>query len=138
MKALAALFLALLLAPAAAPAAVPVADDAVFVEGARYDAVLDAASGAWRLLPIRGADLQVRVDAACRTGTALPPGLWLVSSDALGRPVLLALSSTPLPPGHRGVVPIVGCDAAVAGALAVPAGVAAWLQQHSGVVHVGR
>lgn len=141
MKSPAVLFLVLALAalgaiPAAAAA--PVADDAVFVEGARYDAVLDARNGRWRLLAETGADLQVRVAPHCRTGTDVPPGLWLLSSDALGRPMLRALSSTPLPTGHPGVVPLVGCDAAAPGALAVPPGLAAWLQQNSGVVHVGR
>ena len=49
------LLITLLLAPLAAPAMVaPPADDGVFVEGARYDAVLDAQAGIWRLLSATG------------------------------------------------------------------------------------
>ncbi|HST45492.1 MAG TPA: hypothetical protein VLK29_09760 [Luteimonas sp.] len=138
-SAVAAVLFALLLAPAAALAAAPAADDAVFVEGTRYDAVLDPEVNAWRLLPATGADLQLRVSERCGAGAAAtPPGLWLLSSDAAGRPELQAFSATPLPRGHSGRIPLVACGDAVTGALALPPGLIAWLQQNSGTIYVAR
>jgi hypothetical protein len=138
--ALASVMFALLLAPAAALAAAPAADEAVFVEGARYDAVLDPEMDAWRLLPATGAELKLHVSERCRAGTAAPPpGLWLLSSDAAGRPELQAFSATPLPAGHPGRIPLVTCgDDATAGALPLPPGLIAWLQRNSGTVYVAR
>lgn len=134
------LFLASLLSLAAlAPArAVPPADDAVFVEGSRYDAVLSASRGDWRLLPLTGSDLRLRLSGPCRAGVAPPPGLWLLSQDADGRPELIAPSATPLPAGHPGRIPLVGCGDDGADGLPVPAALADWLQQHSGAIYVTR
>ncbi len=134
------LMLSLLLTPLAAPALVPVADDAVFVEGARYNAVLDARAGAWRLLPAEGPELRLRVSGRCLNDTVPPPGLWLLSHDDRGRPELVAVSSTPLPAGHPGRVAMVDCGphAPLPGsaAIAVPPGLMAWLNQHSGSIYV--
>ena len=130
----------LLMLPLAATALVPAADEGIFVEGARYDAVLDAAQGTWRLLPIDGPERRLRVADRCLGGTAPPPGLWLLSQDARGRPELVALSSTPLPPTHSGRVALVDCGPHAplpgADAIAVPPGLRAWLQQHSGTIYV--
>ena len=134
---------ALLIAAAAlaapAPAAEPPADEAVFVEGARYDAVLRRHENAWRLLPADGADLKLQVAADCRVGLPPPRGLWLLTRDAEGRPALVAPSATPLPAGHPGRIRLVGCGEAVAPgepALAVPARLARWLGEHSGAIYV--
>lgn len=134
------LFLAALLNLAAlAPAsAAPPADEAIFVEGSRYNAVLSASRGDWRLLPLTGSEVRLRLAEACRTGPTPPLGLWLVSQDAAGRPQLVAPSATPLPAGHTGRIALVGCDDADAGALAVPDALADWLQQHSGAIYVTR
>ena len=86
------LLLATLLSLAAlAPAsAAPPADEAVFVEGTRYDAVLSASRGDWRLLPLTGSEVRLRLAPRCEPGAAPPRGLWLLSQDEHGRPELVA------------------------------------------------
>lgn len=123
------------LAPASAA---PPADEAIFVEGSRYDAVLDARRGDWRLLPLTGAEVRLHLSGHCRGDAAPPPGLWLLSRDAQGRPELVAPSATPLPAGHSGRIALVGCDEPVSGGLPVPEALADWLVQHSGAIYVTR
>lgn len=138
MKRLLALGL-LLIAPALAPASEPVADEAIFVEGALYSAVLHANRNAWRLMPADGPAVMLKVRPACQAGLPPPRGLWLLTRDAEGRPALVAPSSTALPPGHSGQVPLVACGQPLpegAPALAVPADIIAWLGQHSGAIYV--
>ncbi|WP_290593001.1 MULTISPECIES: hypothetical protein [unclassified Arenimonas] len=125
--------------PGLAPATGPAADDAVFVEGARYDAVLHRREHRWRLLPAEGADLRLRVSETCRAGELPPRGLWLLTLDAAGHPTLVAPSATPLPSGHPGMVRLVGCDQPLpAGlpALTVPAALSEWLAENSGAIYV--
>lgn len=128
------------LATFAAAAAAPAADDAVFLEGTRYNAVLSRGERAWRLLPATGNDLRLQVAQDCRTGAAPPRGLWLLTRDSQGRPELLAPSATALPAGHPGHIRLVDCGQPIAAgeaALAVPAGLVDWLQQNSGSIYVG-
>ena len=127
-----------LLAPAL-PAAEPAADEAIFVEGARYDAVLHRKDQRWRLLSADGADLRLRVSGRCRGGDLPPRGLWLLTRDAGGQPTLIAPSATPLPEGHPGRVRLVPCDQPLpAGqpAMALPSVLADWLGEHSGAIYV--
>lgn len=132
---------ALLALTLAAPARAAPEDDAGFVEGARYDAVLSHGQGRWRLLPAVGAELRLRVAPGCRGGDAPPPGLWLLTQDAQGRPELVAPSATPLPAGHPGRIRLVDCRTPrIDGAptLAVPPSLRQWLQDYSGAIHVTR
>ena len=85
MKRLLALGL-LLIAPVLAPAAEPAADEAIFVEGSLYSAVLHTGRQAWRLLPADGPSLVLKVRPACQAGQPPPRGLWLLTRDAEGRP----------------------------------------------------
>ncbi len=127
------------LASPAVPAAVPAADEAVFVEGARYNAVLSRGANAWRLLPAAGGELRLNVAEHCRGGQLPPRGLWLLTVDGRGRPLLVAPSATPLPAGHPGHIRLVGCDQPInarEAALALPPGLIAWLQQNSGTIYV--
>lgn len=131
--------LPLLMAALAAGAAAPVADDAVFLEGTRYSAVLSPSQGAWRLLPAAGDDISLRVSADCGAAASLPRGLWLLTRDSQGRPVLVAPSATPLPAGHPGHVRLVDCGPRTADdepALAVPSNLVQWLEHRSGVIYV--
>lgn len=135
----AALLNTLMLATHAATASAPVADDAVFVEGTRYSAVLSRSQGAWRLMPAGGSDIHLRVSPDCGTGASLPRGLWLLTRDAAGRPELVAPSATPLPEGHPGHVRLVDCDRPVAdgdASLALPPGLVQWLEHRSGSIYV--
>lgn len=137
---LATLLLATLVAGTAG-AASPAADEAIFVEGTRYDAVLSQANRTWRLLPAAGAALSLQVAPDCRQGSIPPRGLWLLTRDQWGHPQLLAPSATPLPSGHPGRIRLVACSQSSPGrepALALPEGVLAWLQQNSGAIYVGR
>ncbi|MFY2763223.1 hypothetical protein [Arenimonas sp. MALMAid1274] len=123
----------------AAQASRPAADEAVFVEGARYSAVLDSQGRAWRLLPAGGRDLSLRVSGECHAGSVPPRGLWLLTQDAQGRPELVAPSATALPAGHSGRIRVVACgQPAPQGTLALPAGLVQWLQQNSGSIYVAR
>ena len=120
-------------------AASPAADEAIFVEGARYNAVLSRGAHAWRLLPATGGEFKLNVAEHCESGLAPPRGLWLLSFDANGRPQLVAPSATPLPAGHPGHIRLVDCGQPIAtdeAALAVPVGLIAWLQQNSGSIYV--
>jgi hypothetical protein len=131
--------LSLTLTAPAALAAAPAADEAVFVEGARYTAVLSRGANSWRLLPAAGGELRLNVAEHCRAGQAPPRGLWLLTLDGRGRPQLVAPSATPLPAGHPGHIRLVGCDQPVAAgeaSLALPPGLIAWLQQNSGTIYV--
>ncbi|KFL36976.1 hypothetical protein [Arenimonas donghaensis] len=133
---------ALLLALSPAPrAATPAADEAIFVEGTRYDAVFNSALQHWRLLPTEGPDLRLRVANSCHRGSPVPPGLWLLTLDDGGQPTLVAPSATALPAGHPGHVRLLACDQQAQDdlpALAVPAPVLDWLTTHSGSVYVPR
>jgi hypothetical protein len=131
--------LSLSLVSPAVPAAAPAADEAVFVEGARYSAVLSRSANAWRLLPAAGGELRLNVAEHCRSGQAPPLGLWLLTLDGRGRPLLVAPSATPLPEGHPGHIRVVDCSQPLASgeaALALPPGLIAWLQQNSGTIYV--
>lgn len=131
--------LSTLLATHAAAAATPVADDAVFLEGTRYSAVLSRSQGAWRLMPANGNDIKLRVSPDCGSGSALPRGLWLLTRDGAGRPELVAPSATPLPAGHSGHVRLVDCDRPITegeAAMAVPPGLVQWLEHRSGSIYV--
>lgn len=137
----AALLTTLMLATHAAAAAAPVADDAVFLEGTRYSAVLSRSQGAWRLMPAGGSDIKLHVSPDCDTGADLPRGLWLLTRDAAGQPQLVAPSATPLPAGHPGHVRLVDCDRPVAdreGSLALPPSLVQWLEHRSGAIYVAQ
>jgi hypothetical protein len=118
-------------------AAAPPADEAIFVEGVRYSAVLSQQSRAWRLLPARGHSVRLAVADGCRAGASPPRGLWLLTKDAQGRPELVAPSATPLPAGHAGRLRVVACGTPAGDdALPVPPALLGWLQQNSGVIYV--
>lgn len=135
-----ALIMALLISlPLAAPAQAFPIDDAGFVEGARYNAVLNPGLGRWRLLPANASDLRLRVSDTCRSADSPPPGLWLLTQDAQGRPELVAPSATRLPAGHAGRIRLVDCREPATDdqpTLAVPASLRQWLQDHSGAIYV--
>lgn len=122
-------------------AAAPVADEAIFVEGTRYDAVFNGPARRWRLLPAQGREVKLRVADTCHLGSPPPPGLWLLTRDDQGRPTLVAPSATALPEDHPGRVRLLDCNEAATGplpAMAVPRALLDWLSEHSGSIYVAR
>lgn len=111
----------------------------VFLEGSQYTAVLNQHDQSWRLLSADGVDLAVSAaEPGCLAGRRLPEGVWLVTQDAMGRPVLTAPSVTPLPRGYPEQVALLSCNASAKGRphVAAPQGLIDWLGHHSGAVLV--
>jgi hypothetical protein len=111
----------------------------VYVEGGQYTAVLNQRTQAWRLLPGDGIDLAVSAaESGCRAGGHLPEGIWLVTSDAEGRPVLTAPSFTELPADHPQQVALRACGAPADGQphVAAPQGLIDWLTYNTGAIYV--
>lgn len=111
----------------------------VFIEGGQYGAVLDQEAKRWRLLPGDGIDLVVTAtDPSCAGSSRLPTGIWLVTEDGAGHPVLSAPSITPLPASHPEQVALRLCGERGDGSphLAVPQGMLDWLTANTGAIYV--
>ena len=123
---------------AAAAQAKPREPEAVFVAGSQYSAVLSQADQSWKLLPLDGADVEVRADgAACATSAPLARGVWLVTRDESGRLELVAPSTTALADGAPAHVALVACGDADARSPAVvaPRVLVDWLSTSAGAVY---
>lgn len=126
--------LATSLAAAANVPAEPVSN--VYIEGGQYTAVLAQHAQAWRLLPGDGVDLAVSAQG-CAAGAPLPEGIWLVTSDAQGRPALSAPSTTALPAGHPEQVALRACGETGDGPyVSAPQGLIDWLVYNTGAIYV--
>jgi hypothetical protein len=114
-------------------------DEPWYVPGGHYGASFEQGSGRWRLLPLDGEDVEVGAVANCGREAPIPPGLWLLVQDGPDRAVLVAPSTTPLPPGHEGVVALRACGDPANGVAAVraPRSLIEWLLQTTGAIHVG-
>ena len=123
-----------------AAANVPVeSSTSVFIEGGQYTAVLNQRTQAWRLLPADGVDLAVSGNGTgCHAGGHLPEGIWLVTSDEQGRPVLTAPSTTLLPANHPEQVELRACGEPANGKpyVAAPQGLIDWLTYNTGAIYV--
>ena len=111
----------------------------VYIEGGQYTAVLNQRTQAWRLLPRDGVDLAVSAAKdRCEAGAALPEGIWLVTSDAQGRPMLTAPSYTVLPADHPEQVALRACGEPSDGRpfVAAPQGLIDWLTYNTGAIYV--
>lgn len=109
-----------------------------FQAGSQYSARLEQTSGRWQLSPLDADDREVL--SRCRQEVYLPQGVWLLNRNRKGQLELQAPSGTGLPPGHKGRVQLVSCEAAgqQANALRAPAGLVDWLAEHTGAVLVER
>jgi hypothetical protein len=110
--------------------------NSVYQAGGQYTATLNSANSQWRLLPSDGQDFTIQLDRNCHSSAVIPPGLWLFTRDANGKPELLAPSQTVLPAGHRGYVPVVDCVDKRDGALPIPASLIEWLGNNTGAIYV--
>ncbi|HRQ66130.1 MAG TPA: hypothetical protein PKZ76_14930 [Xanthomonadaceae bacterium] len=128
-----------LLATCLAMNVVTAADEAPwYVAGGHYGASYSQSTGLWQLLPLDGEDLKIRSAHQCAVQVPVPGGLWLVTSDANGQPMLLAPSTTPLPEGHPGTLALRACGDPGNGveALRAPRALIDWLQHRTGAIHV--
>lgn len=109
-----------------------------YIAGSQYSAKLEQTTGRWELSPIDAADSEVL--STCKQQVYLPQGIWLLNRDRQGNLELQAPSGTALPPGHRGRVQLVSCEAAGAqpNSLRAPSTLINWLAEHTGAVMVDR
>jgi hypothetical protein len=109
-----------------------------FTAGSQYSARLEQTAGRWQLSPLDAADSEVL--SRCRQQVYLPQGVWLLNRDRHGNLELQAPSGTALPPGHKGRVQLVPCEAAGSqpNALRAPSQLVDWLAEHTGAVMVER
>lgn len=111
----------------------------VFIEASQYSAVLSQRDQQWRLLSPDGIDLAVSAaEPGCLAGRRVPAGIWLITQDAAGQPVLSAPSVTELPRGYPEQVALLACGASAKGRphVAAPQGLIDWLGYHSGAILV--
>ncbi|HET7843560.1 MAG TPA: hypothetical protein VFL14_05375 [Xanthomonadales bacterium] len=123
---------------AAVVQAKPRESEPVFVAGSQYSAVLSQGNGSWRLLPLDGADVELRADgASCAASTTIARGVWIVSRDESGRLELVAPSSTTLAEGAPAHVALVACGDVDARSPAVvaPRVLVDWLANSAGAVY---
>jgi hypothetical protein len=109
----------------------------IYITDGQYDAALKQGERVWRLLPLWGDEVDVTDKAkGCNNGVSMPHGLWYVTQDDTGRPLLLAPSVTSLPPGFPEQVALRACGEAadVGTALFVPAVAFEWISEHAGTV----
>ena len=117
----------------------PAAEPPVFVEASQYTAVLKQADQSWRLIAADGMDLSVNaIGAGCLAGRRVPEGVWFVTRDGEGRPVLSAPSVTPLPNGYPEQVALLVCGTSSQGKphVSAPQELIDWLGYHSGAILV--
>ena len=108
--------------------------DAQYIFDGQYTAALQQHAQRWRLLPLRGGEVDVA--ANCAAGAALPKGLWYVTPDADGRPQLEAPSVTQLPPDFPQRVALRRCgeSGSQQATLFVPAQALDWIAANAGTV----
>ena len=115
-------------------AALPV-DAPALISETQYTAVFTQTPGSWLLHPAAAGAL-MRLNVHCRDDAAIAPGLWLVTTDAVGQVELVAPSVTVLPPRHPQRIPLLACDSAESGGLHLPAALIRTLVREHGVVRV--
>lgn len=122
----------------AAGAAAPAFDPVYIVDG-QYTAVLEQHAHRWRLLPLRGDEVDVTDrSTACGSPTPIPNGLWYVTQDTDGSVLLVAPSMTALPSGYPHQIPLRACgeNPGANATLFVPAVALAWINSNVGTVKI--
>ncbi|MBK7144352.1 MAG: hypothetical protein IPH76_03805 [Xanthomonadales bacterium] len=116
-------------------AAVEPADLPQLIADTQYTAVYMQSDGSWLLQP-PGAGLLVRQGARCRDDARIAPGLWLLTTDAVGQVELLAPSVTPLPPDTRSASRCCLANRVSAAASHLPAALIQTLLREHGAVRI--
>jgi len=106
-----------------------------YIFDGQYTAVLQQAKHQWRLLPLRGDEVEVAA-ANCASGAHMPGGLWFVTSDANGKLQLEAPSVTTLPQNFPAQIALRNCGESADGqaTLFVPAQALDWIASNAGTV----
>jgi len=133
---LSALIASAMFATAAAAASHPNYDP-IYITDGQYDAALKQGEHRWRLLPLFDDEVDVTDHSKdCGSHEPIPNGLWYVTQDGNGRPLLLAPSVTALPAGFPEQVALRACgESTDAGpALFVPAVALDWINAHAGAI----
>ena len=133
---LAALFVFGALSAGVSVSATPSYEPLYIVDG-QYTATLQQRAHHWRLQPLRGDEVDITDHAKdCGSSKPIPNGLWFVSQDDRGRPVLVAPSVTALPAGFPQHVALRACGENVddAVALFVPPVALTWINSNVGTV----
>ena len=99
-------------------------DAPALISETQYTAVFTQTPGSWLLHPAAAGAL-MRLNVHCRDDAAIAPGLWLVTTDAVGQVELVAPSVT-----------LLACDSAESGGLHLPAALIRTLVREHGVVRV--
>ena len=111
--------------------------DPIYITDGQYGAALKQSEHLWRLLPMRGEEVDVTDKArSCGSGVQIAHGLWYVTQDDNGRPLLVAPSVTSLPAGFPEQVALRACGEPTGtdAALFVPAVALEWISEHAGTV----
>ena len=108
-----------------------------YIFDGQYTAELQQHERRWRLLPLRGEEVDVAGD--CASGAALPAGLWFVTPDSNGKLQLEAPSVTTLPDGFPQRIALRSCGEAgdVRTTLFVPTQALDWIGTNAGTVLIG-
>lgn len=109
----------------------------IYITDGQYDAALKQREHLWRLLPLFDAEVDVTDRSKdCDSRVKIPHGLWYVTQDNKGRPLLIAPSVTPLPAGFPEQVALRACGETVDAdtALFVPAVALDWINAHAGTI----
>jgi hypothetical protein len=108
--------------------------DPQYIFDGQYTAALQQRAHHWRLLPLRGE--QVEVAENCRNSASVPKGLWYVSPDAQGKLQLIAPSVTTLPTGFPERVALRSCgeQSTASATLFVPTQALDWIGANAGTV----
>jgi hypothetical protein len=133
---LSALIASAMLGTVASAASVPNYDP-IYITDGQYDAALNQGAHQWRLLPLFDEEVDVTDHSKdCGSRVPIPNGLWYVTQDGSGRPLLIAPSVTPLPPGFPEHVALRACGESAGGdtALFVPAVALDWINAHAGAI----
>lgn len=108
-----------------------------YIFDGQYTAALQQRAHHWRLLPLRGEQIDVSVNASnCNAGTTVPSGLWFVTPDSAGKLQLVAPSVTKLPAGFPDSVALRACgeQADTRTTLFVPSKALDWIALNAGTV----
>ena len=106
-----------------------------YIFDGQYTAMLQQSAHRWRLLPLRGEEVDVAA-ANCSAGANVPRGLWFVTPDADGKLQLEAPSVTDLPQDAPTRIALRSCgeQADTRTTLFVPAQALDWIATNAGTV----